>query len=62
MQAILDLIQDPDLRPSFTFYSEHHYVLNPRTNKNMRVFTDIHTGDDWWELQVYLTSLAILYG
>jgi hypothetical protein len=52
MDAILDLIEDPDLHPSFTFYPERHYVLNPRTGKNMRVWTDIHTGDDWWELQV----------
>jgi len=56
LDAILDLIQDPDIHPSFTFYPEHHYVLNPRTKKNMRVWTDIHTGDDWWELQVWSTS------
>ena len=59
MNAILDVIQDPDLHPSFIFYPERHYVLNPRTKKNMRVWTDIHTGDDWWELQVCL-KLAIL--
>ena len=29
MAAIQDLIEDPDLHPSFTFYPEHHYVLNP---------------------------------
>ena len=52
MDAILDVIEDPDLRPSFTFYPEQHYVLNPRPGENMRVWTDIHTGDDWWELQV----------
>ena len=62
MKAILDLIQDPDLQPSFTFYPEQHYVLNPQTNTNMRVFTDIHTGNGWWELQVYLTSLIIVCG
>ena len=52
MNAILDLIEDPDLQPSFTYYPEHHYILNPRTNANMRVWSDIYTGDDWWELQV----------
>ena len=52
MDAILDLIEDPDLHSSFTFYPEHHYVLNPRTGTNMGVWTDIHTGDDWWRLQV----------
>jgi hypothetical protein len=28
-------------------------VLDPRTGTNMRVWTDIYTGDDWWQLQVY---------
>ena len=55
MKAILEVIEDPDLHPSFTFYPEHHYVLNPQTQKPMRVWTDIHTGDDWWELQVYIS-------
>lgn len=59
LNAILDVIQDPDLYPSFTFYPERHYILNPRTNTNMRVWTDIHTGDDWWELQVCLKSLVL---
>lgn len=53
MEAILDVIEDPDLHPSFTFYPERHYVLNPQTKKPMHVWTDIHTGDDWWELQVH---------
>lgn len=52
MQAILDVIEDPDLHSSFTFYPERHYVLNSQTGKPMRMWTDIHTGDDWWELQV----------
>ena len=54
MEAILDVIEDPDLHPSFTFYPEHHYVLNPQTKKLMCVWTDVHTGDDWWELQVMI--------
>lgn len=53
MEAILGIIEDPDLHPSFTYYPEHHYVLNPQTKKLMRVWTDIYTGDDWWELQVH---------
>ena len=52
MGAILDTIEDPDLRPSFIFYPEWHYVLNPHTHKLMRVWSDIHTADDWWMLQV----------
>ena len=54
MGAILDIIEDPTLHSSFTFYPERHYILNPQTKKLMRVWTDIHTGDDWWELQVGL--------
>ena len=53
MEAILGVIEDPDLHPSFTFYPEHHYILNPQTKELMRVWTDIYTGDDWWELQVH---------
>ena len=58
MEAILDVIEDSDLHPSFTFYPERHYVFNPKTGKPMRVWTDIHTADDWWELQVHLYIYA----
>ena len=57
MEAILDAIEDPDLRPPFIFYPERHYILNPHTHKTMRVWTDIHTADDWWLLQVHLYTL-----
>jgi len=57
MEAILDAIEDSDLHPSFIFYSEQHYTLNPYTHKLMRVWTDIHTADDWWMLQVYFYTL-----
>ena len=62
MDAILDVIQDPDLHPSLKFNPERHYVLNPRTKKNMRVWTDIHTSDDWWKLQVSITSIILVTG
>jgi hypothetical protein len=62
MDATKDVIQDPDLLPSMIFYPERHYVLNPRTKKNMRVWTDIHTGDDWWMLQVYFISVILVTG
>ena len=61
MKAILDAIQDPDLLPSLTYYPEHHYILNPRTNTNMRVWTDIYTGDEWWKLQVCSAPFSTLY-
>lgn len=52
MEAILDVIEDPDLRPSFIFYPERHYLMNPQTHKLMRAWTDVYTGDDWWQIQV----------
>ena len=57
LDAILSVIEDPDLHSSFIFYPERHYVLNPQTEKLMRVWTDIHTGDDWWDLQVHIHLL-----
>ena len=57
MEAILDTIEDPDLHPAFIFYPERHYILNPHTHKLMRVWTDIHTADDWWMLQVSFQML-----
>lgn len=51
MDAILQVIEDPDLRGVFTSYPQRHYVRDPRGG-NMRVWTDVHTADDWWSLQV----------
>jgi len=57
MEAILDVIEDPDVHPSLIFYPEQHYILNPQTHKPMQVWTDVHTGDDWWQLQVHFSHL-----
>ena len=53
MDAVLHVIEDPDLRGVFTMYPERHYVCDPHGGPNMRVWTDVHTADDWWSLQVY---------
>jgi len=52
MDEVLRLIEDPDLQGAFTTYPQRHYVRDPRGGPNMRVWTDLHTGDDWWSLQV----------
>ena len=53
MDAILRTIEDPDLQGVLTMYPQQHYVCDPNGNQNMRVFTDVHTADDWWSLQVH---------
>ncbi|KAF9784788.1 hypothetical protein BJ322DRAFT_1109498 [Thelephora terrestris] len=50
MDAVLRTIKDPDLRGVFTTYPQRHYVHDPHGG-NMRVWTDLHTADDWWSLQ-----------
>ena len=52
IDAVLRTIEDPDLQGVLTMYPEQHYVHDPHSDQNMRVFTDIHTADDWWSLQV----------
>ena len=52
MDAVLRLIEDPYLRGAFTMYPQRHYIHNPCGGLNMRVWTDLHTADDWWSLQV----------
>ncbi|KAF9789541.1 hypothetical protein BJ322DRAFT_1105394 [Thelephora terrestris] len=50
MDAVLRMIEDPDLRGAFTMYPQRHYICDP-CGGNMRVWTDVHTADDWWSLQ-----------
>ena len=58
MHEVLRLIEDPDLRGILTMYPQRHYVRDPRGGPNMRVWTDVHTADDWWTLQVSFPSLS----
>lgn len=57
MDAVFRLIEDPDLRGLFTMYPERHYIRDPSGGPNMRVWTNLHTADDWWSLQVSFPSL-----
>ena len=52
LDAVKQVLEDPALRKSLIRYPERHYVRKPGTNGNMRVWSDVHTADDWWELQV----------
>ena len=54
MDAILRTIADPDLQGVLIMYPKQHYVHNPHGGQNMQVWTDVHTADDWWSLQVLL--------
>jgi len=58
MDEVLRLIEDPDLRGVLTMHPQRHYVRDPRGGPNMRVWTDLHTADDWWSLQVLFISLV----
>jgi len=52
LDAVKQVLEDPALRKSLIRYPERHYIRKPGTNVNMRVWSDVHTADDWWELQV----------
>ena len=52
LDAVRQMLEDPGLRKSLICYPERHYVRKPGTNENMRVWSDVHTADDWWEVQV----------
>lgn len=52
LDAIWEVLEDPGLRESLIYYPERHYIRKPGTDENMRVWSDVHTGDDWWNVQV----------
>lgn len=59
LDAVKHVLEDQTLRKSLIRHPERHYVRKPGTNENMRVWSDVHTADDWWELQV-TTVLFVL--
>jgi hypothetical protein len=58
---LLDILEDPALRDKMVFYPERHYVRNPATGRNMRVWSELETGDDWWNIQVFASTLPKIY-
>ena len=61
MDAILNLIEDPDLRGVLNLYPQQCYLCDPHGGPNMRVWTDVHMADDWWSLQVF-SPISLLLG
>ena len=61
LDAVKHVLEDLALRGSLIRYPERHYVRKPGTNTNMRVWSDVHTADDWWELQVLISFQVPLY-
>ena len=54
LDAVKYVLEDPALRGSLVRYPERRYVRKPGTDTNMWVWSDVHTADDWWELQVMI--------
>jgi hypothetical protein len=52
LDTVRRALEDPGLRASLIYYPERHYVRKPGAGGNMRVWSDVHTADDWWEVQV----------
>ena len=50
--AVKHVLEDSALRRHLIRYPERHYIRKPGTSENMRVWSDVHTADNWWELQV----------
>ena len=54
LDAVIHVLEDPVLQKHLIRYPERHYIRKPGTDTNMRVWSDVHTADDWWQLQVLL--------
>ncbi|KAH9934362.1 uncharacterized protein B0H18DRAFT_1207855, partial [Fomitopsis serialis] len=50
-EVLLQSLEDKGTRSSKVWYPEQHYVRRPGTANNMRVWSEAHTADDWWDLQ-----------
>ena len=63
LDIVKHVLEDPALRSHLILYPKRHYVRKPGTGVNMRVWSDVHTANDWWELQVFISSyiLYLLY-
>ena len=61
LDAVKHVLEDPALQERLIRYPEKHYVRKPGTDENMRVWSDVHTASDWWELQVVSVVLFSLF-
>lgn len=60
LDAICQVLEDPDIFESLTMYPERRYVRKPGTQENMRVWSEVWTGDDWWHIQVRLVCFMYM--
>lgn len=58
LDAIRQVLEDPDIFDSITRYPERRYIRKPGTQQNMRVWSEAWSGDDWWDIQVCLQFLV----
>lgn len=49
IECLRALYGDPEFSPHLVFVPERHYADEDET---VRVFSDMHTGKWWWEMQV----------
>lgn len=63
LECVRSLYSDPEFAPHLVFKPERHYTDEDQTS---RIYSDIHTGKWWWELQVrralglyYLTAESL---
>lgn len=52
LDAVRQVLEDPDIFKTLTLYPECRYIRKPGTQQNMRVWSEAWTGDDWWHIQV----------
>jgi hypothetical protein len=56
LDAVRQVLEDPEIFKSLTRYPERRYIRKLGTQQNMRVWSEAWTGDDWWHIQVCLVS------
>lgn len=62
LDPILHVMEDPALQGILHLYPEMHFVRRSGPGGgNMRVYSDVHTGDDWHELQVRALIIILKY-
>jgi len=59
LNAVCQVLEDPDIFESLTLYPEHRYIRKLGTQQNMHVWSEAWTGDDWWHIQVCPWSLYL---
>ena len=57
MQCIQALYGDPEFAHKLAFVPERHYSDPERTR---RVYSEMHTGDWWWAVQVSITIFLLI--